>query len=201
MDRGRVVVAGGAVASLCGFALALAPGLAERPPFDALAGAIVGLDRSAAVLLAAGAVGGYALFAAWADGRSQVPRADSEAFDRLRDRPPEAPRGETTARTAARVDATVDRLVDEGEGTGDLTAELAATAAAAHAAAAGTDRAAARTAVETGAWTDDPVAAAVLGAGPPPLAARLRLWLVPRRERRRRIERTIAAIERVRADE
>lgn len=200
MNHSRAaVVSAGAVASLCGLALALAPGLAERFPFDALAGAIVGVDQTAAVLLAAGAVGGYALLVAWTDGRA--PRADSEAFDRLRDRSPEAARSETTARTAARVDATVDRVVDEGEGTGDLTAELTATAAVAYAAAAGTDRATARTAVETGAWTDDPVAAAVLGAGSPPLTARLRLWLVPRRERRRRIERTIAAIERVWPDE
>lgn len=200
MDRSRVaVLAAGAVASLCGLALALVPGLTERAPFDTLAGAIVGVDRTPAVLLAASAVGGYTLLAAWAEGRSQT--VDPKAFDRLRDRPPEAARSETTARTAARVDATIDWVVDEGERTGDLTAELTATAAAAYAAATGTDRATARAAVETGAWTDDPVAAAVLGAGSPPLAARLRLWLVPHRERRRRIERTIAAIERVRVDE
>jgi hypothetical protein len=44
----------------------------------------------------------------------------------------------------------------------------------------------------------DPVAAAFLAGegGPEPgLAARVRLWLVPERERARRVERTVRAIE------
>ncbi|QSG05264.1 DUF7269 family protein [Halapricum desulfuricans] len=54
----------------------------------------------------------------------------------------------------------------------------------------------ARTAVDRGRWTDDRVAAAFLGAPAQPLGARLRRWLDPDRERRRRANRTIEAIER-----
>jgi hypothetical protein len=66
--------------------------------------------------------------------------------------------------------------------------------------AAETDRStdAAREAVATGAWTDDPVAQAVLAertAGP--LADRLRLWYAPAAERERRIRRTVQAIRAV----
>jgi hypothetical protein len=57
----------------------------------------------------------------------------------------------------------------------------------------------AREAVAAGTWTDDPVAAAFLAGegGPvPSLRARARLWLLPERERERRVERALRAIER-----
>lgn len=56
----------------------------------------------------------------------------------------------------------------------------------------------AREEIRRGEWTDDRVVAAFLSGsdGPtPPLLSRFRLWLVPVRERRRRIERSLAAIE------
>lgn len=52
----------------------------------------------------------------------------------------------------------------------------------------------ARAMVESGDWTEDSLAAGVLRGDAPPLA-RLRLWLAPERERRRRVERTLEAIE------
>lgn len=61
----------------------------------------------------------------------------------------------------------------------------------------GTDRERAWTAIEEGAWTDDPVAAAVLAQTrrpPATLRLRLRSWLFPGREVRRRTRRAVAAI-------
>lgn len=52
--------------------------------------------------------------------------------------------------------------------------------------------------IQRGEWTDDQLAAAFLSgeAGPTPsLFSRFRLWLVPTHERRRRIERSLSAIE------
>jgi hypothetical protein len=53
-------------------------------------------------------------------------------------------------------------------------------------------------AVERGAWTDNQVAAAFLASDDGPTASvpsRIRLWLAPDRERRRRIDATLDEIE------
>ena len=58
------------------------------------------------------------------------------------------------------------------------------------------DRTTARLRVEAGEWTDDPVAAAYLADGSPrSLRRRLAARLRPRRTVRRRVDRTVAAIE------
>lgn len=62
----------------------------------------------------------------------------------------------------------------------------------------GTSEQAARTAVDRGKWCHDPVASAFLAGDSGPsfsLGRRLRLFVTPKRERRHRIERAIAAIE------
>ena len=59
------------------------------------------------------------------------------------------------------------------------------------------DREAARTALETGTWTDDEIAAAFLSGpeGPsPPFLRRVYAWLYPRRAVEQRIERTVAEL-------
>ncbi|MFC7070505.1 DUF7269 family protein [Halobaculum lipolyticum] len=56
--------------------------------------------------------------------------------------------------------------------------------------------------VKTGTWTDDSLVAGFLGSeAPVPLVARLRGWLNPVSERRRRIDRSVTAIERALAQE
>lgn len=60
---------------------------------------------------------------------------------------------------------------------------------------AGLDHEAARDAVERGRWTDDRIAAALVGHRSQPLLARLREWLDPVAERERRVRRTVEAIE------
>lgn len=60
---------------------------------------------------------------------------------------------------------------------------------------AGYEPAAAREAVKRGTWTDDPVAAALLGDPQQSLWSRLRGWLDPDTERVRRVRRTVEALE------
>jgi len=112
--------------------------------------------------------------------------------------PPE----QTTATTpvaAAGIDSDVQEgVADGGDAYYETLVVLYETAVSAYAERAGVGLGDARAAVERGAWTDDPVAAVTLAGtdGPsPPLTMQIRLWLVPSRERTRRIERTMAAIE------
>ncbi|MXR52524.1 hypothetical protein GRX03_13015 [Halovenus sp. WSH3] len=77
---------------------------------------------------------------------------------------------------------------------------LQETAAAVYADLVGCTEQQARTAVSDGTWCNDPLVAAFLAGedGPAtPLGAQVRLFVFPRRERRRRIERTVAVIEEV----
>ena len=196
MNGRRAVLGGaGAIAAATAFGLVIAPGVADVPPIDTLVALTAGLDRTQAVLLASAVVAGYVVLARAAGGRSEPP---PDLFDRACRNPPETPTTHTTAQTAGRTDATIDRAVaGEQRAVTEVRHGLAATAAAVHAAATDTDRTRAEAAVEAGEWTEDPVAAAFLASSEsPPIGARLRLWLMPRRERRRRIERTLAAIER-----
>ena len=196
MSSRRAVLGGvGAVAAATAFGLAVAPEIADVPPIDTLVALTAGLDRTQAVLLASTVVAGYVVLARAAGGQSESP---PDLFDRACRNPPETPTTHTTAQTAARTDATIDRAVTgEQRAVTEVRHSLAATAAAVHAAATDTDRTRAEAAIEAGEWTEDPVAAAFLASSEsPPIGARLRLWLTPRRERRRRIERTLAAIER-----
>lgn len=93
--------------------------------------------------------------------------------------------------------ADVTTAIEEGgESWAGVRSRLAATAVETYASAVGATRDDARRAVVRGDWTDDSLAAGAV-TGNVPVAARLRLWLVPRRERRRRVERTVSALERL----
>jgi len=85
----------------------------------------------------------------------------------------------------------------EGLDGDEVRPDLRALAADAVAAAQGCTRREARKRVAAGEWTDDRVAAAYLadGEGPPTLGRRLRSRLRPRKTKRRRVERTVRAIE------
>lgn len=113
--------------------------------------------------------------------------------------PPEA--DATTGRSivAASLDEDIAEAADSGgDAFREIRSRLSSTATIVYADRAGTSRETAREAVGTGEWTSDPVAAAFLADRDevtPSTAMRLRHWLVPVRERKRRIERTIEAIE------
>ena len=122
-------------------------------------------------------------------------------FERAAVVPPEQPTASPGTLTGSAVDDTAREAVEEGgealEEVRRLSRETATSAYAAHE---GVTVADAARRIERGEWTDDPVVAAFLAGpeGPPPsLAMRLRLWLTPARERARRLDRTVAAIERV----
>jgi hypothetical protein len=205
--RPRVLVFGtlGAFATLVGAVLVLAPGLVlgigpVRAAVESLA-----TGPKAVMTGAAAIVGIYVLAAARSSPVEQVPTdsAAEQRFDAAATNPPEAVTADRRSLTGAGLDADVAVAVADGgralRTLRDLLRDLAVDAY--------TDdpRRAdeARRAVETGAWTDDPAAAVFLAGdqGPTPsLLSRVRLWLSPERERERRIEATMRAIEGLQED-
>lgn len=202
--RRRAAVLGtlGALLTVVSAGFAFVPDLllAVGPVRDTVR-ALSGTDPTAVVLAATVVVALYVAVAARSSAgeSSLAPRSDADRrFDGVATTPPEAVTADRRGRTAAALDAEVDAAVEFGghrlASVRDVLARTAADVVADHR---GTDPATAREAVETGTWTDDDVAAAFLAgeAGPTPaLGSRIRLWLAPERERRRRIERTVDAI-------
>ncbi|MBV0900243.1 DUF7269 family protein [Haloarcula salina] len=158
----------------------------------AVAGA---LDPSLALVGGSLLVGLCAALAAWLGGDDG---GSGTAFDAAIDYPPEAVTATESALVAAEVDAAIgDAVAGDDEAMDAVTRRLTEAATTAHAVGAGVPRESARRAVRSGAWTEDAVAAALLDPSEPhSLLARLRLWLDPESERRRRIRRTVDAIER-----
>jgi len=112
----------------------------------------------------------------------------------LVDRPPET----VNARTPSRPGRAFDRrLAGETNSMADVRAPLRETAVETLVRRKGLDPTDAKEMIDRGTWTDDRVAAAFLGTPTQSVGARLRRWLDPDGERRRRVERTIEAIERV----
>lgn len=205
--RGRTGILGavGAVATGLGLALLLAPGLVGAlGPVGAAIEAVDALDGNLLVLFAGLGVTGYVVLVARSRPAPETAGTRSEAqrrFERAGATPPEAVTAEPRALAASAVDGSFEAAVENGGAAlHDARAQLTTAAVGAFAVASGQSREVARDAVARGTWTDDPVAALFLAGGEersPPLGARLRLWLTPRRERRRRIEATVAAIERL----
>jgi hypothetical protein len=194
MDWRLVVGSVGAVLTLFGVASLFVPALLGLWP-----GQQGGVDPATspmtfvwpAVVVAVVAV---LVVRAGAVGARQV--SDSPAAGRFAGDSPASTTDEPRV-AAGTLDADLDRAVRRGGAS--LTAVrslLRSTAVSAHAEAAGVPRERAERAVERGEWTDDRVAAQFLAESDESAAlSRVWLWLVPVRERRRRIERTIAAIE------
>lgn len=199
-----------ALLGLLGAALALAGAVAVFLPESLLSVGPVrraveaagGVEPTAAVLLASGVTGLYLAIAARSGGSERsAPPADpaDRRFAAAAETPPEAVTADRRRLAGADLDAVVDRASETGGATlQEARGTLARTATDAYAEYAGLDRERAREAVRAGTWTRDTVAAAFLAGESGPeagLGARVRLWLVPERERARRIERTVRAIE------
>ena len=202
--RWRVAVFGtlGAVATLVGGVFVLAPGLVLGIPLVRTAVSSLTTGPKAVMTAATAVVGVYLLAAARSNGAEQVPAdtAGERRFDAAATDPPEAVIADRRSLTGAGVDADVRIAVVDGgpalRAVRDLLRDLAVDAYADDPYAAEE----ARRAVETGAWTDDRRAAVFLAgeAGPTPsVLSRVRLWLSPERERERRIEAAMGAIEQV----
>jgi hypothetical protein len=203
--RRRVVVLGalGGVATGLGLALLLAPGVVRSVgPLDGFVEAAGAADPKLLMLVAGLGVTGYVMLAARSNPTAESSGIRPPAQRRFERAGPQPPGAVTAARrrvAAASVDGEFEVAVENGgRALREARAHLAAVATDAYAVTTGQSREAARDAVANGTWTDDPVAALFLSeGGRPPRRARLALWLRPRQERRRRIERTVAAVERL----
>jgi len=121
------------------------------------------------------------------------PTDEDPTFDRYREAPPEIATVERHDRVGAGFDTTLDRLDDEPA---RLRERLRPVAVDHVRAASDGDP---EQAVATGTWTDNRPAAVFLGIDvSPTLFERLRRWLDPETEYRRRVEATVAAIDALR---
>src|SRR6056297_248601 len=127
------------------------------------------------------------------------------ALSVVESRDPERASAADRTRTGEAFDARVEAACDgDGRALRAVESNLADAAASAYARRADCPPDEAESAVATGAWTDDRTAAALLGDESGPhfsLVARLRAWLDPAAERRRRVERAVEAVGRVLDDE
>lgn len=179
----------GLAAVAVGLALLLAPDLATTGP---VAGLVEAVDTvgSTGVLLATGvALVGYLVVGL----RSPTPSDDSDSFD-----PPESG-PDAAAIAGSGLDAAVETAVaDGGESFQQVTERLRRVATAVYADRQECSTHEARDAIDRGEWCRDDLAAAVLAdQRAVPFGAQVRLFVLPERERRRRITRTLAAIERL----
>lgn len=201
--RARVAILGtlGALATAGAVLLVVAPDLALAPPVRRTIEGMSARDPRSVMLAGTALVGLYVLLAARSTGgsRSLDPVSTGErAFEGAVADPPEEVTDDRRQVTAQALDTDITAAISRGglglTRTRQTLAETATTAYVHH----GTvSPEKARTAVETGAWTTDDLAAAFLAGegGPTPgLYSRIRLWLLPAAERERRIRRTVAAI-------
>lgn len=196
--RLRVTVFGtlGTLATLVGTALLVAPEQVRQiAAVDRFVVATTTVPQAGLVVLTGTLACGYVLFAARSRTTPESEETADDAqrrFEAVRERPPEAVTAERQTLTAADVDGELENAVSGAE---DELLEVRETLRTLVAQENENDRG---ETIEDGSWTADPVAAAFLAgpAGPTmPISSRLRLWLAPERERRRRIERTLTAIE------
>lgn len=200
--RPRLVI-GGAIGTLLTLVAALAlfaPDLATVIPFVSTLVEHARNFDAQGTLLAAGLVLALAAVVVARTSVWQRVRGGqaTDAFDEATARPPEDAIASERTVTGAALEDTVDRAV-AGDETAIATvrARLATLAADVYARSTDSDPEGAASVIQAGDWTDDRVAAAFLaegGAVKHTIWARLRLWLAPERERRRRVDRTLAAI-------
>ena len=201
--RRAFFVAVGVLATSLGGILLFGPGtLWESGPLGALVGAVETTEAATLALVA----GGFALVALLVTARSHQPASTDETLEsdsRVFGRPDTADRtiADRNTTTVAALEDDIEEAIDTGgDALDDVRELLRTTATSACAERATLSEREAALLVERGEWTGDPVVAAFLAGtdGPSPsLWMRLRLWLVPKQERTRRIERTVAEIERV----
>ncbi|MGB9954637.1 MULTISPECIES: hypothetical protein [unclassified Haloarcula] len=193
--RLRTVVFGtvGLLATAVAASLLFAPTAAG----ESLVAVVGSVAPTTALLTGSLTVGLCAVLAGWLGGL--LGGSSPTTFDVALDSPPEDVTATESRLFAADIDAAIDDAVAGDDAAMDtVTERLTAAATTAYAIGAGVSQASAHQAVRAGTWTDDAVAAALLAPDEPQsLLARLRLWLDPESERRRRIRRTVDAIEQV----
>jgi hypothetical protein len=197
--RARVLGGLGALLTLVAAAVVVSPDLADST--GEVLSVLESRDPERLLLVLGSVVGLYAAWSARASSPEAPARDGPEAkFERTGD-PPEAVSAADRTRTGESLD---DRIAaacaGDDEALRAVRSNLADTAASAHARAADRSPEAARRDVASGAWTDDPIAAAFLADESGPnfsLMARLGAWLDSSAERRRRIDRTVEEVGRL----
>lgn len=183
------------------FALGLLffPSLVSVGPVDAVISQIDSVGAERVLLLTGACVVASLLFALRVPTHSETGETDAkQRFDQVLEQPPKGVTVGQSRMTGGSLDeAITGAITGGGEPLAAVRSQLQTTAAAVYADIMGVDYDAAREAVERGRWCDDRVVAAFLATKgvSQPLTRQLWLILSPTRERRRRIERTITAIE------
>ena len=175
----------GVLATLFGVGLVLAPGLVGSGPVGGAVETVTSAGTAELMLVLGGVVAVLAGAVPW-----RRSRADGDPFEGKPDRSMDSTH---TDRLGTEVGAAVR---EGGEAWERVRSELADLAVETYTDVENVSPAVAEEAVQRGGWTGDDLAAGVL-AGGVSRRARLRLWLTPERERRRRVERTVRAVERL----
>jgi len=200
--RARLVGGLGALATLVAAGVVFVPGVADS--LTTALSVVESRDPERLLLLLGLAVGTYAAWTARGNSPERAPTEGPATRFTDADRPERASAADRT-RTGEAFDARVEAACDgDGRALRAVESNLADAAASAYARRADCPPDEAESAVATGAWTDDRTAAALLGDESGPhfsLVARLRAWLDPAAERRRRVERAVEAVGRVLDDE
>jgi len=191
----RLVGVVGVTVAVVAAAVAVVPGRTTRllPPVARLTESVGSVESRLLLAGTAVVVGGVAALLARANGTQTT---TDPTLDGRRDDPVEAAAVPAATITGDALQRRLDRVrdTDELDGVADRLRSLAV---GVERTTAGVEEATARERVATGEWTADSLAAAVLGESVPvPVGARLRRWLDGSGEARRRIRRTVTAIER-----
>lgn len=202
MNRHNAVfVTVGAVATVLGLGLLFVPGTLAFGPVGRVLDGIEEAGSERVFLIAGSGVIAYLALALRTPGVDGETSQATRRFEQFVEQPPGTDATESKHITASELDEGIEAAIENGgEAVVVLRERLRTTAAAVYGEVTNTSPETARAAVNRGQWCRDPVAAAFL-AGPDgpshPLAGKIRLLIVPDRERRRRIERTMTAIERL----
>ena len=184
----------GLVAVLLGLGLLFVPAVSSVGPIQQLLGYVEAAGTTRTLLLTGGGLIGYLVVGLRSPDRSsEEPTVDRFETESVDERP------DADGVTGAQFDQEVQTAIDDGgESFASVREQLQQTAAMVYADAVGCSDEQAWQAIEDGTWCSDGFAATFLSSRHSlSLGAQLRLFALPRRERRRRIERTVAVIEQV----
>lgn len=180
----------GLAAVALGLALLLAPNLATTGPVGGLVDVVDAVGPTGVLLATGVALVGYL-----AVGLRSPREQTADSFDL----PASGPDASPAEIAGGELDEAVEAAIaDGGESFRRVKATLRRTATAVYADSLECSSREARSAIDRGEWCRDDLAAAVLAAHRAvPFGAQVRLFVLPERERRRRITRVLAAIERL----
>lgn len=192
-NRSSVVGLLGLLVTTISAAFVLLPTLLSDSPAVVLVTAVTDRNGELVLLLLAAGVGLVSLWVA----RVRLGDDDDE-FERVAEMPPESVVADDDAVAGQQFDDLFADASTASEWWHEEQVVSTLTTTAIDVVSLTTTREEARVAIRQGTWTDDRLAAAMLGGveGPrPSLWSRLRKWLDPVAERERRLRRTVCAIE------